>query len=130
MALNPHIVTSAGTNYSSGESFKRRGENKTECGAGRAWSYDSFEMMIAMLISAGGKGSCKKGSLNLTLHHSSFSLLTHHNRQFPPLSLSKHCQETHKMSQDKFYCCVLFVWVHPPALQCSHSPNIIGKSQL
>ena len=61
MALNPHIVTSAGTNYSSGESFKRRGENKTECGAGRAWSYDSFEMMIAMLISMGDGDLVRKG---------------------------------------------------------------------
>ena len=45
-----------------GESFKRRGENNILCaGAGRAWSYDSFEMMIAMLISMGGRDLVRKG---------------------------------------------------------------------
>ena len=50
-----------GQTIARGKSFKRGGENNIECGDGRAWSYDSFEMMIAMLISMGDGDLVRKG---------------------------------------------------------------------
>lgn len=108
-----------------GESFKRGGENNIVC-----WGRESVELWFIWNDDSdanfyGGKGSCKKGSLNLTLHHSSLSpLLTHHNRQFPPLSLSKHCQELKHTKCLKIsstaVCSLSGCTLHPPVFTLAH----------